>query len=160
MKRTITTFALTAALFLTVGVSSSFAHSAHSARSARNARNGDDNVNAWFHKDFRQAELLGTKTGTDYTCFTIKVSGMILNAYYSNLGELLAITHNITSTQLPLTLLMQLNRDYANYWISDLFELDSNGQSTYFITVENGDKTITLRSSDNNWNFFSKTTKA
>lgn len=150
MKRTSTTFALTAALLLTAGVGSSF---------ALNPNNGGDNVNAYFHKDFRQVELLDTKAGADYTRFTFKMSGMILSAYYSNKGELLAITHNIKSTQLPLTLLMKVRNDYSNYWISELFELNSNGESTYYITLENADRKITLRSSDNNWDVFSKSTK-
>lgn len=150
MKRTFTTLALTAALLLTVGVGSSFARSTH---------NGDDIVNAGFHKDFSQAELLDTKTSADYTRFTFRMSGMILTAFYSNKGELLAITHNITSTQLPLTLLMQVRNDYSDFWISDLFELNRNGESTYYITLENADKTITLRSDENNWEVFSKSTK-
>jgi hypothetical protein len=155
MNRTIAIFALTTSLLLTIGVTSSFARSAHSGGGAT----GDDNNNAWLRKDFSQVELLATKTDADYTRFTFKMSGMILNAFYSNQGELLAVTHNIMSTQLPITLLMQVKGDYASYWISDLFELSSHGQSNYYITLENADKTITLRSSDNNWEVFSKTTK-
>jgi hypothetical protein len=150
MKRTITTFALTAALLLTIGVGSSF---------ARTPYNGGGNVNAYFQKDFRQAELIDTKVSTDYTRYTFKMNGMILTAYYSNKGELLAITHNIKSTQLPLTLLMQVKNDYSNFWITELFELNSDGESTYYITLENADRKITLRSSDNNWDVFSKSTK-
>jgi hypothetical protein len=142
-------FALTTALLLTIGVSNSFANGGH---------NANDNAN-WLRKDFSQVELLDTKTDANYTRFTFKMSGMILSAFYSNQGELLAVTHNITSTQLPITLLMQVKGDYANYWISDLFELSSHGQSNYYITLENAEKTITLRSSDNNWEVFSKTTK-
>jgi hypothetical protein len=150
MKRTFTTFALTAALLLTIGVGSSF---------ARSTNNGGDIVNAGFHKDFSQAELLDTKVNADYTRFTFRMSGMILTAFYSNRGELLAITHNITSTQLPLTLLMQVRREYSDFWISDLFELNRNGESSYYITLEDADKTITLRSDENNWEVFSKSTK-
>jgi hypothetical protein len=150
MKRTITIFTLAAALLLTTGIGTSF---------ARSTNNGGGNVNAYFHKDFRQAELIDTKTNPDYTRFTFSMSGMILTAFYSNNGELLAVTHNITSTQLPLTLLMKVKRNYSSFWISDLFELNSNGESTYYITLENADKTITLRSSDNDWNVFSRSTK-
>jgi hypothetical protein len=150
MKRTITTFALTAALLLTIGVGSSF---------ARNTTSGDDNAHAYFHKDFQQAELLETKTGPEYTRFTFKMNGIILAAYYSSSGELLAITHNITSTQLPLSLMMQIRHDYANYWISDLFELNRNGDSNYYITLESADKTITLRSNEYTWEEFSRSAK-
>ncbi|HEV3325716.1 MAG TPA: hypothetical protein VG052_08915 [Puia sp.] len=150
MKRTITTFALTAALLLTLGVGSSF---------ASNTNNGGDNVNAWLHKDFRQAELLDTKTSSDYTRFTFKMGSMILTAFYSNKGELLAVTHNIQSTQLPLQLLMQVKRNYSSYWISDLFEYSANGSTSYFLTLENADNKITLRSNEGDWETYNKTTK-
>ena len=149
MKRTTTIFALTTALLLTIGVSSSFAGGGH---------NANDNAN-WLRKDFSQVELLDTKTGADYTRFTFKMSGLILNAFYSNQGELLAVTHNISSTQLPLTLLMQIKRNYSNYWISDLFEFNSHGESNYYITLESADKKVTLRSSECNWEVFSKSAK-
>jgi hypothetical protein len=147
-------FALTTALLLTIGVSTSFARSGNNGGHSIN-----DKSNAWLRKDFAQVELLDTKTGADYTRLTFKMSGIILTAFYSNQGELLAVTHNIASTQLPLTLLMQVKHDYASYWISDLFELNSHGVSNYYITLENADKTITLRSSENIWEVFSKTNK-
>jgi hypothetical protein len=153
MKRT---FAIITTLLLTVSVSSSFAHSTNNNNSI-SINNGE--ITAYFHKDFSTAELLDTKSTGDYTKLTFKMNGMVLTAFYSNKGELLAVTHNITSAQLPLTLLMQVKRNYAGYWISDLFELNSNGESNYYITLENADKKITLRSIENNWEAFSKTTK-
>jgi hypothetical protein len=142
-------FALTAALLVTLGVSSSFAGPV----------NGQDNINASFHKDFRQAELMATNAGKDYTKITFKMNGMILFAFYSDNGELLAVTHNIQSTQLPLSLLIQLRRNYADYWISDLFEYNANGASTYYITLENTGKKVTLRSNEENWESYTTTTK-
>lgn len=156
MKRTITTLTLTAALLLTIGIGSSFARNNN-----RSNNNGGDNVNvnAWLQKDFQQAELLDAKSGRDFTRFTFKMNGMVLTAYYSVKGELMAVTHNITSTQLPLPLLLQVKRNYSNYWISDLFELNTNGESNYYITLESADKKVTLRSSDCNWEVFSKLAK-
>lgn len=149
MKRSIYQFALTAALVLTVGISSSFA-----------TPTGDlDNINASFHKDFRKAELLATNVTENFTKLTFKMNGMVLFAYYSGDGKLLAVTHNIVSTQLPLQLLMKLRREYAGYWISDLFECDAEGSTSYFLTLENADKKITLRSNDENWETYLKSTK-
>jgi hypothetical protein len=150
MKRKITTIVLTAALLLTLGVGSSF---------ARSTTGGGHNANAGFHKDFQQAELLDTRTGANYTRFTFKLNGTVLTAYYSPIGELIAVTQNITSTQLPLPLLMQVKRNYANYWISDLFEMNVDGESNYYITLESADRKVTLRSSDLNWEIFSKSSK-
>jgi hypothetical protein len=149
MKRTFYQFALTAALILTVGISSSFATPA-----------GDlDNINASFHKDFRQAELLATNVTENYTKLTFKMNGMVLFAFYSGDGKLLAVTHNIVSTQLPLQLLMDLRRNYTGYWISDLFECDADGATSYFMTIENANSKVTLKSNDGNWETYTKSTK-
>jgi hypothetical protein len=149
MKRSFYQFALTAALILTVGISSSFATPA-----------GDlDNINASFHKDFRKAELLATNVTGNYTKLTFKMNGMVLFAFYSGDGKLLAVIHNIVSTQLPLQLQMNLRRNYADYWISDLFECDAEGSTSYFLTIENADRKVTLKSNDGNWETYSKSTK-
>ena len=149
MKRSLKHLALATALILTVGISSSFATPA----------NDLDNVNASFRKDFRQAELLETTVNKDYTKLTFKMNGMVLFAFYSGSGELLAITHNIISTQLPLRLQIKLRSDYADYWISDLFECNANGSTSYFITLENKDSKVTLRSNDGNWEKYAKSAK-
>jgi hypothetical protein len=85
----------------------------------------------------------------DYTRLTLKVNDMIVFAYYSENGELLAVTRNIKSTQLPLPLLLDLKRNYGGYWITELFELSSGGQTSYYMTVENADKKLNLRAVDN-----------
>jgi hypothetical protein len=149
MKRSFYQFALTAALILTVGISSSFA-----------TPTGDlDNINASFHKDFRKAEILATNVTADYTKLTFKMNGMVLFAFYSGDGKLLAVTHNIVSTQLPLQLLMNLRRNYADFWISDLFECDADGTTSYFLTLENADSKVTLKSNGGDWETYIKSTK-
>jgi hypothetical protein len=146
MKRT---FAITAALLLTLGVATSFA--------ANTIDNGS--VNASFRKDFKQAELLSSDAGRNYTKFTFKMNGAILSAFYNENGELLALTHNIKSSELPINLLLQIKRDHADSWITDCFELDANGTASYYITLENANTKLTLRSEGANWETYSKNTK-
>jgi len=81
-------------------------------------------------------------------------------AFYSDNGDLLAVTRNIRSSQLPISLLLELKNKYNSYWISDLFELIVDDQSNYYITLENDNSKLTLRSSDNNsWEKYEKTNK-
>jgi hypothetical protein len=145
-------FALTTALLLTLGLSTSFA-----ANTGTNARNGGAATS--FRKDFKQAELLATDAGKDYTKFTFKLNGAILYAFYNENGELLAVTHNIQATQLPINLLMQIKRDHADCWITDCFELDSNGSTSYYITLEDPETTLTLHSNGSDWETYVKITK-
>jgi hypothetical protein len=152
MQRTIRSIALGAAVLLTLGLSSINAK-------ATPSRGGVELITASFHKDFRHAELLATETAKNYTKFTFKLNGTILFAFYSGNGDLLAITHNITSSQLPLELFLQLKRDYDSYWITDLFELNANNNTNYYITLENANSRLTLRSSQGAWETYRKTNK-
>jgi hypothetical protein len=133
-------FIAIAALALTLGTSNAFAGPSHGI-------NGQ--VRTAFQKDFNKAELVDYTSSKDYTRLTLKVNDMIVFAYYSEKGDLLAVTRNIRSTQLPLPLLLELKKNYGNYWITDLFEMSSGGQTNYYMTMENADTKLNLKSFDN-----------
>ena len=141
--------AIVAALFLTVGLSSSFAtpvSTGNTASVSAPARDGNDLITASFHKDFKHAELMGIEVKKAYTKVTFKLNNMVLFAFYSGNGELLAVVRNILSTQLPIQLLMDLKETYSKYWITDLFEINSDNQTTYYVTLQNADGRVSLRS--------------
>jgi hypothetical protein len=145
------TIVATTALLLTVGIGSSF---------ATPVKDSDTHaVTTSFHKDFRKAELLQTEVSKNFTKLTFRMNSMVLFAYYADNGQLLAVSRNITSDQLPFQLLMQVKRDFADYWISDLFELTNDGNSNYYITLENADTRLTLRSNGPDWDVYSRTVK-
>lgn len=142
--------AIAVALLLTVGVTSSFA----------TPTDKTDVIKASFRKDFKKAELMGIEAGNSYNKLTFKMNDMVLYAFYSDNGELLAVTRNIKSSQLPIQLLLDLKRDYANYWITDLFEFNGDGTNSYYVTLENADTSITLRAnSSDNWFLYSRKNK-
>jgi len=148
MSLSIKTFALIA-LLLTV--SSSYA-----------TPNDDSNgaVKTSFRKDFKTAELMGTEVKPNFTKLTFKMNDVIMYAFYSDNGQLLAVTRNITSNQLPIQLLLDVKQNYSEYWITDLFELTGDGASNYYITVENADTRVTLRSNgSDSWDVYEKKAK-
>jgi hypothetical protein len=141
---------LATALLLTVGISSSF---------ATTNDGGNDAATVSFHKDFKKVEVIETHIGKDFIKFTFKMNGVIMSAFYNENGQLLAITRNIQSSQLPLQLLMQIKKDYGNYWISDLFEYDGDGSNSYYITLESADYRVILRSNGTEWELYDKKAK-
>ena len=152
-------FALMAALFLTVAIGSSFAASTDSGKTTSSTGNNDVII-AVFHKEFRTADVIQVEQKKDYTKVTFRLSGVVMFAYYSEDGNLMAVVRNILSTQLPIRLLMDLKQHHSDCWITDLFELDHNGQTVYFASLENSDFKLTLRSSDNsNWETYQKENK-
>jgi hypothetical protein len=135
------------ALLLTL---SSFAKSADSI-------SGD--IRSSFKRTFRNAQLMSTETRETFTKLTFKTNDVIMFAFYSRSGDLLAVTRNILSSQLPLNLLLTLKSDYSAYWITELFEFTSNDDSCYYVSLESADAKVTLRSTGDTWEVYSSVRK-
>lgn len=88
-------------------------------------------------------------------------NGQVVTAYYGTDGTQLALTKNISSDQLPISLQADLRKHYDGYWVSNLFEMnDANGVS-YYITLETGESKLVLKSQSSfSWGVFQKTKKA
>jgi hypothetical protein len=143
--------ALMVALFLTVGISYSFAASGDEA---------NNDIRNSFQKDFKGAHILTTEVKKAFTRLNFTMNDMVFSAFYAENGELLAVTRNILSTQLPVKLQLNLKNNHSGYWITELFELSGNDQGCYYVSLENADSKLTLRSIDgSNWEVYEKSAK-
>jgi hypothetical protein len=123
------------------------------------ADHSDDGINATFRHDFQNAQLISMEGYKDFTKFTFKMNNQVLFAFYSETGELLAVTRNIPSSQLPVRLLLNLQKQMNNSWITELFEINSDAQHCYYVSLENADIKVTLRSNGDSWDVYSTTKK-
>ena len=127
---------------------------------------GDDNgvsdhVIKAFQHSFNTAKQVTWTVSDDYFKADFQLNGQAVAAYYNPDGNLIGVTRNISSLQLPITLQASLKRSYDGYWISDLFEMANEEGTTYYITVENGDtKTILKSTTDGEWTNFRKQRKS
>jgi len=113
-----------------------------------------------FKKDFVSASNITWEQKKSYSKATFTMNGQVLTAYYNTNGDLHAVVRNITSDQLPINLLTGLRKDYTAFWITDLFEISSDNQTTYYVTIENSDKKIVLKSDGLvSWEVYSKERK-
>jgi hypothetical protein len=139
------------ALVLTVGSSFAFTGEEAVNKQALNA----------FKKDFAGATEAAWTVGSNYYKVTFSLNDQKLFAYYNTQGDFLAVTRNISSLQLPITLQTSLKRSYNSYWISDLFEVAKNDGTNYYVTLETADTKIVLKSTDGgNWSIYQKSKKA
>ena len=54
----------------------------------------------------------------------------------------------------------ELKKEYNGFWISELFEMVSDDQTTYYVSLENADKTLVLKSNGTSgWSVYAKTKK-
>jgi hypothetical protein len=147
MKQTI----LAMAMMLMTGLTGAF---------AKNNEGISNEITTSFNKDFASATNVSWNKQKNFTKATFTMSNQVMFAYYDENGNLIASARNILSEQLPINLMNDLKKGYSNYWISELFEMDKDGQASYYVTLENADETLILKSSSSNsWSTYKKSKK-
>jgi len=127
---------------------------------ASNTDGVNEKVSSSFNKEFSLAQDVKWETAKDIVKATFKLNEQVLFAYFSQSGELMAVTRNILSVQLPISLMAELKKDYSGCWISELFELSGANGTTYYITLENADNTLVLKSDNSRqWQTYKKVKK-
>jgi hypothetical protein len=148
MKKTI----LMMLLLVTVGTSTTF---------AKDEETVNQQVLNAFKKEFVDAKDVIWQNNREYIKATFTMNDQVLFAYYTQGGELLAVTRNISSDKLPLSLLTNLKKNYSEYWITDLFEMVAAGNGTYYITLQNADVELVLKSDEfGGWDVYKKIKRA
>ena len=126
---------------------------------------GEENVNQKvldaFKNEFNTVREVEWAAGADYYRAAFVYNEKYVFAYYSTEGDLLGITRYISPADLPMNLQISLKKKYSSYWISDLFEVAKNETTSYYITVEDADTKIVLKSTGgSDWSVFKTEKKA
>jgi hypothetical protein len=113
-----------------------------------------------FQQDFAQATEVKWESTKNFDKATFTMDGQTMFAYYSHSGDLIAVIRNIISTQLPGSQFKSLKKNYNGFWITDLFEVSAGNDTVYYITIENSDYKIVLKSKNScGWELYRKETK-
>lgn len=113
-----------------------------------------------FEKEFAGAQHVEFTTTKDFVKVTFTLNDQVVYAFYEQNGNLLGVTRNIVSSQLPINLLTDLKKNYSTHWITDLFEMASNNENAYYVTLENSDQKLILKSNGTTgWEVFKKERK-
>ena len=114
-----------------------------------------------FKNEFNTAREVEWTVGNEYYMATFTYNDKHVFAYYNTEGELLGLTRYISQDLLPMKLQNSLKRNYGNYWVSDLFEVAKDGETSYYVTLENADTKIVLKAlAGSEWNAYKKVRKA
>ena len=117
-------------------------------------------VVAAFKNQFPSATETEWSTGSNYYKASFLYNNNYVNAYYSPEGDFLATLRNISSVDLPVLLQASLKKNYSSFWVSDLYEMSKQEGSSYYVTLENADQKIVLKSSNGSvWAQHKKTGK-
>lgn len=125
---------------------------------------GEETVNSKvlnsFKSEFNDAKDVVWTTGTDFYTASFIFNNKYINAFYDTEGGLIGITRYLSQLDLPMNLQLSIKNNYGNYWVSDLFEVSKHESTSYYITLENADSKIVLKSyGGSDWSLFKKVKK-
>lgn len=109
-----------------------------------------------FDRDFVNAQQVQWQVSKDLSKVSFTMDGYQMSAWYhTNNGKLISVTRNIKICQLPISLLESVRQEYADYRISELFEILANNKNTYYITLEGAAEKLGMESVDGqHWNVY------
>jgi hypothetical protein len=142
MKKTILSIALGLTLF-----STAFAKAPERASSRAIAS---------FTKEFHQASDVIWSSNSNYIMAAFEIDNQTQFAYYDFQGNLVGVVHHILTSSLPEYLSSDIKKNYANYWVSELFQVTTDQGVSYYIQLKNADETIVLSTEDTgSWHLYS-----
>jgi hypothetical protein len=97
-------------------------------------------------KEFPSATDISLQANADFEMASFKLNGTVMFAYFTREGELKAVIRNILSDELPLLLYNDLKSNYQQFWISSLYEAVNDGESHYFMILEDSEHRILMKS--------------
>lgn len=112
-----------------------------------------------FQTTFATAKDVAWSTGDNLYKAQFEFNAQVVTAFYTTEGNLLAVSRNITSHQLPMSLQTDLKKSQQNAWISSLFEITNDEGTSYYATLETADSKLVLKSNGQSWSTYSKTKK-
>ena len=109
---------------------------------------GDDKtrteVTKAFASKFATAREVTWVTGSTYYRAYFNYNGTWMYAYYNMKAELIGMSRNILSTQLPFYLQENLKNERKGFWITNLMEFSDEDGFRYYVTLQDADKTLFL----------------
>ena len=112
-----------------------------------------------FGSSFKTATEVVWTINNDIFKADFNLNGQYISAFYDGDGKMIALTRNISKSQLPIGLQTSLKKKYADFWITDLFEVSNDQGTSYYMTLETADSRVVLRSTGFGWMVYKKQCK-
>ena len=127
---------ITIAALVILSISSTFANDGSISKKAQ----------AVLSETFAKATNVKWEKMETYYKASFQENGQSLNALLTTDGEIIAVSKNILSNQLPIYLQSSLDLNLSSSWITELAEYAIGDTTTYYATIENADEIIIFES--------------
>ena len=113
-----------------------------------------------FNTAFVSVNDVTWTTGSDFYKASFTYNSKYIYAYYSLDGKFIGLTRHMATSELPLILQTNIKKNYADMWVSDLFEVANADGTTYYLTVEDAENILMVKSAGGSeWVTVNKTKK-
>ncbi len=103
-------------------------------------------VKAAFQNDFSNASMVTWEKKSDFYFASFTLNNVNVDAAYNEEGELVGTSRRISTDQVPLSVSLAIAENYKGYVAAKTaVELTYEGQTRYYITVENADQSVDLK---------------
>lgn len=107
-------------------------------------------VKAAFQNDFAKASVVKWEKTDDFYFASFLLNDERVDAAYTEEGELIGTSRNITATQMPLSVSLAIAEKYNGYQVSDVVtELTFASATRYYVTVSNDKQSLRLKCLNN-----------
>ena len=119
----------------------------------------DQRISENFNKHFAVAESVNWTYNQQFATANFIMNGQSMAAHFAPDAKMLGVSRNITTNELPMNLIRNLKQQLKNSWVTDVFEYATPDSDAYYVTIENADSKIILKSSDGQFYTYKKTAK-
>lgn len=116
-----------------------------------NAVTPPEKVVSTLYKDFTNVNNINWKETANFYKVSFTSDNKPLEAFYSFDGELIGLSRNLSIDQLPMNLIKEAKEKGANSQVAELFELQTDRGTEYFITFKNDKGGKTYKSGGEIW---------
>ena len=93
-----------------------------------------------FEQEFYGAENVIWSIEEKYTKASFTMGEEKVQAFFTAEGEMIGFSRYVTLNQLPLNAIQKIKKDYASYKVIESIEFNQDGEKSYYVSLQNGEK--------------------
>ena len=105
----------------------------------------DYKVKSSFEAKFYGAENVNWSARENYLKASFTLAGENVEAFFNAEGELIGSSRKLDFQRLPLNAIQKIKKDFADYKVVETIEFDLDGDRSYYVSLDNGQKSQILQ---------------
>jgi hypothetical protein len=98
-----------------------------------------------FNSYFAGASDITWSSAKQFSRATFTKDNHKMEAYFDNAGELISTSTSIGTDELPIAAKRSIAKKYNGFAISEAIKLDSNNETSYYVSANNDKETVILK---------------